>query len=72
MQRTSMLILAGAALAVSGCAYWHPTGKPASGISSSAPDAVESAAGGHTGGGANQFTPAQVTPGTPAGANQQP
>ncbi len=42
------------------------TGPPASGISSSAPDAVQSAASGATGGGANKFTPAQVSPGSPA------
>jgi hypothetical protein len=57
-------------LGLSGCAYWHPTGKPASGISSSAPDAVQSAAGGATGGGANAFTKEQISPGSPAGANQ--
>lgn len=71
MIRTAFIAAAiGTSFALAACG--PVTGKPASGISSSAPDAVESAAGGNTGGGANKFTPAEVTPGTPAGANKQP
>ena len=65
MRKVGLLVLAmGFGLGLTACG--RPTGPPASGIASSAPEAVESAAGGATGGGANKFTPAQVTPGTPA------
>jgi hypothetical protein len=68
MQRAGLLaLLMGAALGLSACAY--VTGKPISGINSSAPEAVKSAASGATGGGSNQFTHAQISPGSPAGAN---
>lgn len=70
MARSGLLaLLMGAALVLSGCAYWHPTGKAVSGINSSSPNAVQSAASGSTGGGENQFTHAQISPGSPAGAN---
>jgi hypothetical protein len=58
-----LALLIGSVFALSAC------GPPASGITSSAPEAVKSAASGSTGGGANQFTPAQISPGSPAGAN---
>jgi hypothetical protein len=58
------VVLIGAGLGLAACG--RATGPAASGISSSAPNAVESAASGETGGGANKFTPAQVTPGSPA------
>ena len=63
----SWLVVVGVAFGVSACA--NVTGKPASGVSSSAPNAVSSAASGTTGGGANAFTGPQVSPGSPAGAN---
>ena len=58
-------LLVAAALGLSACNGMM--GKPASGVSSSAPNAVSSAASGTTGGGANAFTNQQVTPGSPAG-----
>ena len=61
------MLVVGAAFGLAACS--HPTGKPASGVSSSAPNAVSSAASGTTGGGANAFTGPQVSPGSPAGAN---
>lgn len=68
MKRTALLVLlTGTALGLSACG--RPTGKPVSGINSSAPNAVSSAAGGTTGGGANAFTKEQISPGTPAGQN---
>ena len=60
-------LLVTAAFGLSACG--NMTGKPASGVSSSAPNAVSSAASGTTGGGANAFTGPQVSPGSPAGAN---
>ena len=62
-----LVLMAGAALGLSACNSMM--GKPASGVSSSAPNAVSSAASGTTGGGANAFTGPQVSPGSPAGAN---
>ena len=68
MNKSGLWMLAvGAAFGLSACAA--TTGKPASGVSSSAPNAVSSAASGTTGGGANAFTGPQVSPGSPAGAN---
>ena len=68
MKRAALLaLLAGAAAGLSACG--RPTGKPVSGINSSAPNAVSSAAGGTTGGGENAFTKQQLSPGTPAGQN---
>lgn len=68
MRRTAMIaLLIASPLALAGCN--GRSGPAASGLSSSAPNAVSDAAGGTTGGGDNKFTKAQVTPGTPAGAN---
>ncbi len=68
MRRTTMIALAIASpLALAAC--HGQTGPASSGLGSSAPNAVSSAAGGDAGGGDNRFTREQVTPGTPAGAN---
>ncbi len=66
-QTTLLTLLTATALGLSACG--QPTGKPVSGINSSAPNAVSSAAGGTTGGGENAFTKQQISPGTPAGQN---
>ncbi len=64
MQRAVRAAALAAALAAAGCT---PTGPPATGANSSAPEAAAQGTHGATVGGANDFTPGHIGPAPDAG-----